>query len=232
MIQTVILAGGLASRLGNLAGDCPKAMLVFDHRPFLEYQLELMKAQGYKRFLFCIGHLGEQIESYFEEGSHWGVEITYSHETEALLGTGGALKHAEALLEDHFFVMYGDAYLKLDFRAIEDTASKNQDCGLMVVYRNDNHLDRSNLIVQDGSVIDYGYENFETKHYIDEGVSVLRKNILEAFPTNKPFPLGDVFKKLVKEKRLRAFETQQRFYEVGSKQGYEEFKALVEKGDL
>ena len=53
MIQTVVLAGGLATRLGKLAGDCPKAMLVFDHRPFLEYQLEWMKAQGREWFDIC-----------------------------------------------------------------------------------------------------------------------------------------------------------------------------------
>jgi NDP-sugar pyrophosphorylase family protein len=229
LIQVAILAGGLASRLGELSRDRPKAMLVFRGKPFLEHQLEYLKAQGCRRFLLCVGHMGEQIENHFGDGKAWGIQIQYSRESSgSLLGTGGALKKASALLDESFFVMYGDSYLKLDFDEIEKEAGRHPSSGLMVVYRNDNRLDRSNVSLRDGFVAEYGYENSGAMSYIDEGVSVLRREFLKPFPEAAAFPLGDVFKRLVAERRLRALETRQRFYEIGSVRGCEEFEKMLE----
>ncbi|MFC2067344.1 NDP-sugar synthase [Chloroflexota bacterium] len=118
-MQTVILAGGLATRLGDLTKDNPKSMLKILGKPFMEYQLESLRAGGIEDIVICLGHLREQIESYFGDGREHGVNIRYSYE-DNLLGTAGALKKAEPLLGDIFFTMYGDSYLFLDFAADEN----------------------------------------------------------------------------------------------------------------
>ena len=118
-MQMVILAGGLATRLKSLSIECPKSMLPIEGKPFLEHQVALLRKNGIRNIVLCIGHWGEQIEAYFKEGGRLGVHIQYSKEGSRLLGTGGALKKAAPLLEDAFFVMYGDSYLMLDYAHIE-----------------------------------------------------------------------------------------------------------------
>ena len=60
-MQAVILAGGLATRLGELAKSTPKSLVPVAGRPFLEHQLALLQRSGFTHVLLCIGHLGEKI---------------------------------------------------------------------------------------------------------------------------------------------------------------------------
>ena len=113
-MQAVILAGGLGARLRPLTDKIPKTMVQVHGRPFLEYEVELLKSRGVDELVLCVGYLGEQIERHFGEGRWFGVRIRYSYDGETPLGPIGALKKAEAMLEDKFFVTYGDAYRRLD----------------------------------------------------------------------------------------------------------------------
>ena len=87
-MQAVILAGGLGTRLRPITEKIPKCMAPVGDRPFLFYLLNLLKQHGIKRVVLCIGYLGEQVESYFEDGRKFGITIEYSQEKEKLLGTG------------------------------------------------------------------------------------------------------------------------------------------------
>jgi len=78
-MQIVILCGGLATRLGNIAKDTPKSMLKIKDKPFLQYQIEKLKKQKINDIILCVGHLSEQIENYFGNGKKFGVNIKYSY---------------------------------------------------------------------------------------------------------------------------------------------------------
>ena len=227
-MQVVILAGGLATRLRSITNKISKSMIRINEKPFLEYQIELLKKNNLTDILLCIGHLGGQIKDYFGNGKNWGVRLSYSKEKENLLGAGGALKKAESLVEDEFFVMYGDSYLILDYQEIADYFHNFDKQGLMVVYKNYNQFDKSNLIVENGLVKLYDKEGVNSKIvYIDEGISILKKEILSDFPPHTPFPLDRIFQRLISKKEFLAFETKQRFYEIGSRQGLNDFKKLI-----
>jgi len=105
----VILAGGLATRLRPLTEKIPKALVEVAGRPFLEHQLDLLKQNSIAEVILCLGYLGEMIEQRYGDGEAFGVRIRYSFDGPILLGTGGAIKRASALLLDAFFVLYGDS---------------------------------------------------------------------------------------------------------------------------
>ena len=107
-MQIVILCGGKATRLYPLTKKIPKSMMRFEGKPFLEQQLDLLKKNRIFDIVLCVGYKAEQIKKYFGDGKNFGVEIKYSSDKKKLLGTGGALKKAENLLEDSFLVMWGD----------------------------------------------------------------------------------------------------------------------------
>jgi len=158
-------------------------------------------------FFFCISYLGSQIKDHFGDGSSWGVRLNYSQEKERLLGTGGALKKTETLLEDEFLIIYGDSYLLLDYQEIALCFHNFNKGGLMVVYKNYNQFDKSNLIVKNGLVRLYDKKGVNPEMvYIDEGISILRKETLHSFPSGKPFALDKIFQRLIGEKELLAFQ--------------------------
>lgn len=227
-MQIVILCGGLATRLRPLSEKIAKSMIEIEGKPFLEYQLELLKKNGISDMIFCIGYKGEQIENYFGDGSRFGVKIRYSWEKEKLLGTGGALKKAESLLDEIFFVMYGDSYLPFNFKKSIDYFNKFNKLGLMVVYKNQNRYEKSNLLVKDNLVKQYNKENpTKEMEYIDYGVSIFRKKALKLLPENTSCDLSQIHLSLIEKDQLLAFESKIRFYETGSFQGLEEFKRYI-----
>ena len=232
-MQVAILAGGPATRLRPMTEQTPKSMIRILGKPFLEYQLELLKRNGIKNIVLCIGYLGEQIEGYFGDGRGFGVNIKYSREGEQLMGTAGALKKAESLLEDKFFTLYGDSYLFLDFAAVMSYFKGQNKLALMTVYKNYNRYDRSNTVIK-GDLV----ERFSNKEktgdmlYIEYGANIFRKKALELIPQSQPYSLDDLFPRLIEQRELLAYEVGERFYEIGSPKGLEEFRSLVRSGGI
>ncbi len=222
--QAVILAGGLGTRLRPFTNNTPKPMVPINGRPFLEYEIELLKNNGIRDFVLCVGYLGEKIEDYFRSGKKLGVDIQYSHDGEELLGAAGALKKAEPLLSDYFFVTYGDAYLLLDYQAVLQYFLSSNKLGLMVTYENKNMYGKSDLIVKDGHVVKYDKRNqSEDMFWINFGVSVLRKQALELIPPGKACGEEEFYGELIKRGELLSYETHNRFYEIGNQKSLKEF---------
>lgn len=227
-MQVAILAGGLATRLRPLTKEVAKSMIAIQGKPFLEYQLELLRKNGIRDIVLCIGYQADQIEGYFGDGKGFGVNISYSYEREQLLGTAGALRNAEGLLEDDFFVMYGDSYLSLNFAEVMSYFRKFNKLGLMVVYKNYDHYDKSNVVIEDNRVKQYSKkEKTADMVYIDYGASILSKKALELIPQNHAYSLEELFSELIDKQGLLAYEVKERFYQVGSSRGLEEFRRYI-----
>jgi len=223
-MQMVILCGGLATRLGNLAKNIPKSMIQIEGKPFLEYQIENLKKHSIKDLILCVGHLSDQIEHYFGDGSRFGVNIQYSHDGEKPLGPLGAVKNAETFLDDDFLIMYGDSYLTVDFQKAYSFFKEKDKLSLMVVYKNNNKYDKSNLLVKDNSVISYGEKD---AIYIDYGTSILTKKALDLVPKDTFFSTGEFFKSLIEKNQLLAYEATERFYHIGNPEALEEFRSFI-----
>lgn len=231
-MQMAILAGGQATRLGSVTEHTPKSLLSIGGRPFVEYQLQTLRQGGITEVVLCLGHLAQPIIDYLGDGSAYGLRLTYSREAQPR-GTAGALKLAEPLLADPFFVIYGDSYLPLDCTAIWDYFHRFDRLALLVVFENHDHYDHSNVALKGPLVSAYDKANPAPEMvYIDAGVSLLRKEVLGLIDDNGTTDLADVFEQLARRGQLLAFETKQRFYEVGSRNGLEEFSRLVTTGAL
>ena len=228
-IQVVILAGGMATRLGELTKNRPKSLVAIQGKPFLAYQLELLKDHEISDIVLCIGHLGGQIRKAFDDGSNYGVHLTYSLEDEPL-GTAGALKNAAPYLNDTFLVIYGDYYLLLDFVKIYAYFLTQQKLSLDTVFRNNDAFDASNIVIRDNMVEGYSKsEKTPDMVYIDCGAVIFRKEVLQLIPENHFYSLEELFLRLIEKEQLLAFEVKERFYEIGSPQGLKDFEAFIQR---
>lgn len=227
-LPVAILAGGLATRLRPLTEKIPKALVEVAGRPFIEHQVELLVSQQVSEIVLCVGHLGEMIEKHLGDGSRLGARISYSRDGERLMGTGGALRNALPLLGEEFFVLYGDSYLPTDFAAVESAYRVSGKRGLMTVFRNEGEWDRSNMIFEEGVILKYDkkYPSPQMKH-IDYGLEILQRNVFENIPPEGAFDLAEFLHDLVADGQIVGYEVHERFYEIGSLDGWNELEHLL-----
>ena len=83
-VQVVVLMGGLGTRLKNYTKDCPQSLVEVCNRPFFDYQLDLLIAWGFVKFVFLIGYKADMIEEYYGDGCSRGISIKYSYDGETL----------------------------------------------------------------------------------------------------------------------------------------------------
>jgi NDP-sugar pyrophosphorylase family protein len=214
------LAGGLATRMRPLTETVPKSMLEVADEPFIAHQLRLFRRQGLPRAVLCLGHLGGAVRDFVGDGSEFGLSTSFSFDGEKLLGTAGALKKAEPLLGDVFWVVYGDAYLDLDLRPIWASFQLSKQPALMTTFRNDGRWDKSNVLFRDGRIVVYDKNSADpAMKHIDYGLLILRRQVLDAVPAGQETDLADVLSALVLQGAVAGFEVRERFYEIGSPQG-------------
>ena len=95
----VIMAGGKGTRVASVNDAIPKPMFSICGKPVLLHQIECLRRQGVTRIILITGHLGEQISSYFGDGSKLGVRIDYIWEREPLGQPGGySISKAQLLM--------------------------------------------------------------------------------------------------------------------------------------
>lgn len=230
MLPVAILAGGLATRLRPITQTIPKSLVEIAGKPFIHHQLKYLNEQGIKSVVLCIGYLGEMIEQFVGNGSHWGIDVKYSSDGPSLLGTGGALKLALPLLGEQFFILYGDSYLPIDFSNVEKTYIASGKKGLMTILKNQNRWDMSNVEFDAGKVIEYNKTVIRPQmHYIDYGLGIVQSAVLQAYPAEQSFDLSKVYNDLSLDGELAGYEVFERFYEIGSHQGMMDTQAYLLK---
>ena len=223
MLTVAILAGGLATRLRPVTETVPKPLLEVNGEPFAVHQLRLLHAKGIRRVVLCVGHLGELVQRAIGDGAGLGLQVDYSFDGPALLGTAGAIKNALPKLGDSFFVMYGDSYLTCDYAAIARNFESAGVLGMMTVFRNEGKWDTSNVEFEEGKILAYSKtERTPRMRYIDYGLGVFRAEAFQSSPAGKPCDLTELYTDLLRRKQLAAFEVHERFYEIGSPAGLRE----------
>jgi NDP-sugar pyrophosphorylase family protein len=228
MPPLALLAGGLATRLGELTKKVPKAMLEVAGEPFIAHQLRLMRREGVPRVVICVGYLAEQIEAYVGDGSRFGIPVSYKIDGPKLLGTGGALRAALPELGDAFLVMYGDSWLDTTYAPVVEAFRKSGQPALMTVFRNEGQWDTSNVWFENGRIRLYDKrERLPQMQHIDWGLGIIRAEALAARPADEPFDLAAVYSDLSRQGQLAGYEITTRFYEIGSAAGLKETDALL-----
>jgi mannose-1-phosphate guanylyltransferase len=234
-MKALILAAGKGTRLKHLTENCPKPMLPIGGIPLLEHHLRWLHRQGITELAINLHHAPELITSYFRNGRHLGVSITYSYE-ETLLGTAGAAKKLHDYLDQPFVVIYGDVFTDLDLARLIDFHHSQQanrgalqgvaitlalyqvpnptECGLVEL----DHAGRVNRFVEKPPA-----DQVFTR-LANAGIMICEPTILDAIPAETSYDFGlDLFPKLLASgaslfgQEIAASET---VIDIGTPDGY------------
>lgn len=233
-LPVVILAGGLAKRMRPVTEKIPKSLIEVAGKPFICHQLNFLKSQGIKKVVLCTGYLGKMIEDVVGSGADFDIEVSYSYDGSKLLGTGGAIKKALPILDDSFFVLYGDSFLPINFAPVKNAYVSSQKPALMTIVKNFNKWDKSNVSYLDGKLLEYNKGQPSTNmRYIDYGLTILSKDLFKNYKTGFYLDLSELYHKISIKDQLFGYLVTKRFYEIGSFKGLKDTQEyLLSKGNL
>lgn len=222
-----MLAGGFGQRLAPLTTRVPKVLAPAHGRPFLDYQLEQLRRQGFESVLLLVGHLGSQIEARYGGGTAFTPRITYAVD-DPPRGTLGALSSARTLLDQAFLLLNGDTYLDLDLQQVAGAASGAQVEATVVASPPAGAP--PNLRVADEKVTAYRKEGLAEGTHVAAGAVVIRRSTIELTPaaTRDQGSLeDDVLPRLAAAGRLGAFVTTAPYFDIGTPGGLAAFERYL-----
>jgi mannose-1-phosphate guanylyltransferase len=200
-MQALILAGGEGTRLRPLTSTVPKPVVPLVDRPFIAFMLDWLRAHGVDDIVMSCGHLAAGVRNVLGDGSAYGVRLRYVEEPQPL-GTGGALKFAESLLDDRFMMLNGDVLTDLDISAqlaLHDMRGAQATLALTPV--EDPSAYGLVRTLDDGAVtgfVEKPSPNQIDTNNISAGIYVLERSVLELLEPEQPASIErDVFPRLV-----------------------------------
>jgi NDP-sugar pyrophosphorylase family protein len=191
-MQVLILCGGLGKRLKPYTEETPKPLLEVLGKPVIEYQIDFFKRHGINDIILCSGYKSDMFKKKYPDLKH-------SIESKAL-GTAGAIKNAEKLINDDFIVTNGDNIFMFNFQKMIQMFNDTRSPVLVLTQP----VSPYGIIEVEGDrVIDFK-EKPVLNFWINAGITVFPKENLKYFPEEGMIEY-DVYPKLVKEKKLLAF---------------------------
>lgn len=224
--QAVILVGGEGTRLRPITSTLPKPAAPVVCRPFITYILENLARYGVSRVIFSTGYLAAAIEAVVHDGADYGLRVDYAIEDEPL-GTAGAIRNCESLLDDGpFLALNGDVLTDVDLdalRAVHAEASAQATIYLTPV----EDPSRYGLVItgEGGRVRQFVEkpkpEEVSTSALINAGFYVLEPAVLDLIPAGQAFSIErGVFPVLAQRGTMYAYASDCYWRDIGTPESY------------
>jgi len=222
-MQALILAGGEGTRLRPLTSTVPKPVVPLVDRPFIAYMLDWLRGHGVDDVIMSCGFLASGVRNVLGDGSAYGVRLRYMEEPHPL-GTGGALKFAESLLDERFLMLNGDVLTDLDVSAqLALHEQRGAQATLALTPVEDPSAYGLVRMREDGEVTGFvekpAPDQIDT-HNISAGVYVLERSVLELLEPEQPASIErEVFPRLVGE-GIYAYVGEGYWLDIGTPERY------------
>lgn len=218
-MEAVVLAGGKGTRLASVVKDVPKPMAPVAGRPFLQYVMDELLAQGVRRVVLAVCYKKESIMDFFGT-EYQGMEIAYSVEDTPLFTGGGIRKALTLCFENRVFVVNGDTFFSVDFRDMQ-RFSEQGGYEMAIAVREMERFSRYGTLSfnETHEITAFHEKQYCERGYINGGIYNLKRNALEPYPV--AFSLEeDCFPRLVDNHALAAFPAQGLFIDIGIPEDY------------
>lgn len=230
--EAIVLAGGLGTRLRSVINDVPKPMASVAGKPFLHYIIQYLKTFEIEHIVLSVAYLPEKIIDYFGT-EYLGIKISYAKE-ETPLGTGGGIRLAlEKCTTSNIVVLNGDSMFKVDIQKLYHFHLKQKAKATLAIRQVENVGRYGEVLLDDKQeIIQFSEKsNKVAKGWINGGVYIMQKNILQSFQANTKFSLEkEYFQVKAGKKELYALAFDAYFIDIGIPSEYEranqEFKTI------
>ena len=215
--DVVILCGGMGTRLQSVLNDRPKPLAEINHRPFLKILVDYVANFGFRRFILCSGYRGNQIKDYFASLNDDRTYILSNEDSP--LGTAGALKKAENLIQgENFLALNGDSYCEVPLDDLLQYHSSHRAVATLALTHVEEAGDYGGIAInEEGEILAFQEKVKNSKpDWINAGVYLFQTSLLKSIAPDQKVSLEfETFPSLI-GKGLYGFTTQRPLYDIGT----------------
>lgn len=219
----VIQAGGKGTRMIPLTQDkIPKPMILLNGKPMIQWQIENIKEYGITEFVIIIGHLGERIKDFFENGESLGVHISYIEEKEPL-GSAGALYYLNDMYQGcDYLLIFGDVMFQLEWDRMIAFHEERNAVATLLAHPNSHPFDSDLLIINDDGRVrgidsKNNIRNYWYTNSVNAGIYILNEELVVRIADIKSTDLeNDILLPLMKSGRVYAYITTEYVKDAGT----------------
>lgn len=223
----VLMLGGLGTRLRPLTETIPKPMLMVGDKPILETIVTHIAEQGFVNFYFCINYLGEQIRSYFGDGSKWGIHIEYVQEEERM-GTAGALSLLPEKPSTSFIVMNGDLLTKVDLTALIDFHEKHKNITTACIREYSQQVPYG-VVEVDNERVTQLVEKPVYRFFVNAGIYALSPEAMDKVPEQAFYDMPTLIEEVLSDRgNVGGFPITEYWMDIGQMPDFEKAQADYE----
>jgi len=224
--KAVVLIGGKGTRLRPITYKIPKCMIDVNGKTITEHLFDLLKKYGIRDVILSVGYMKEKVKEHYEDGSKFGVNITYVEDDEPL-GTAGPLKLAKEHLHDSFIVTNGDELKNINIPRMF-RLHKRKDALATIALTTVTDPSQYGVARLSGSrileFVEKPKKDDAPSNLINAGFYIMEPEVLDMIPDGFSMLEKDVFPKLAKEGRLRGFPFEGQWFDIGNLERYEAAK--------
>jgi NDP-sugar pyrophosphorylase family protein len=196
--------------------------------PILEVLIKQMKRHGITDITLTVGHLSHLLQSYFQDGSKYGVNIHYSHEEEPL-GTAGPLSLIEGL-DDTFLVLNGDVLTTLDLGELIHFHHKQAACATIAMHEREVKIDLGVIRLNGGLEVEGYIEKPSLDYRVSMGIYIFEPKVLDYIPKAEYLDFPDLVLKLIEQReRVMGFPYEGYWQDLGRADDYEQAREDFER---
>lgn len=205
-------------------------MLPVGPKPILEHIVEWLKANDILDIVVATGYLGRMIETYFGDGSAFGVNIEYAR-SDRPMGHAGQLKSAQGVLSQTFVCLYGDAILDFDLKKLLEFHSRKSAFLTMALMKYETKMKYGVIETNSFGRISKWKEKPVITSDINVGCYVVEKKFLDYIPRGQVYGMKEAFRSAEKDgKALYALRVKGTFTDIGDIRAHKEAdEAYIER---
>ncbi len=219
----VLMAGGKGTRLLPLTKNTPKGMLKIGGKPMMEIILNKFISEGFLEFIFSLNYQSKKITNYFKDGKKWGAKIKYFKE-KSFLGTIGSVYYLKKFIKNNFIVINCDVITNvkiMDMFLYHINNQADATIGTRVVETKSSfgHIKTNGF-----EIIDFIEKPLEKK-FINAGIYIFNKKVLNYLKKNKKKDMNELIKSMLwDKKKLIIFPIHEKWDDIGRHKDFKKYK--------
>ena len=227
-MRAVLMAGGSGTRLRPLTCDLPKPMVPVLNRPIAEHIINLLKRHNITEVIATLYYLPDIMRDYFQDGSEFGVQMTYAIEEEQPLGTAGCVKNIQPWLDSTFITISGDAITDFNLQEAIAFHREKKSKATLILTRVPNPVEFGVVITDADGKINRFLEKPSLSEVfsdtVNTGTYILEPEVLDYLPENEESDFSkDLFPLLLaQEEPMYGYIAEGYWCDVGHLEAYRE----------